>query len=198
MKASIVALTIHSHSWCAEEACTPLALSPIYIRMPVAEGWQWVHEHVTGSTIANTGNNIPYPLFGEHLSNRVLYVNIDRRAGWRFHDYARARSRADAPPAGALAQPSGQLMPVGRGSPADASRPRYDRWEGSHEAWVHNLRSEGVGYLFASVLSAYELDHVWHNAEGFPIEDDWARADTQTFRLVYANHQIRIYQLAQP
>jgi hypothetical protein len=48
-----------------------------------------------------------------------------------------------------------------------------------------------------SVLSAYEVDFVSHNAGGFPIEDDWARADP-AFTLVYENGQVRIYGLAQP
>ena len=35
--------------------------------------------------------------------------------------------------------------------------------------------------------------HVAHNDGGFPIEDDWARADPSTFTLIYENPQIRIY-----
>jgi hypothetical protein len=196
--AACVALTIGSRSSCAREDCSALAISPIYVRAPMAVGWQWVHEHITGSTIANAGNNIPYPLFDEHLSNRVYYVNIDRRTGWRFHDYARARGKTAWEASATLARPSGQLVPVGDGPGAEASRPRYDRWEGYREAWIQNLRSAGAGYLFVSVLSAYEIDYVWHNDDGFPVEDEWARADTQAFRLVYANGQVRIYALALP
>ena len=90
-------------------------------------------------------------------------------------------------------------MPLPPGRPVDdASRPRYERWEGLREAWLRNLNSAAVTHLFVSVLSAYEIDYVWHNEGGFPIEDDWARADSRTFTLVYANDQVRIYSLAQP
>jgi hypothetical protein len=64
---------------------------------------------------------------------------------------------------------------------------------GDREAWLANLWTAGVNHLFVSTLSAYEIDYVWHNAGGFPIEDDWAREDAPAFRLVYENPQVRIY-----
>ena len=196
--AGCIALTVGSRAWCAQEECSALALSPTYIRATMVVGWQWVHAHIAHSTIAYTGNNVSYPLFDEHLSNRVYYVNIDRHTGWRFHDYARARGRAGTEPSAALARASGQLMPLREGRIEEASRPRYDRWEGYREAWIQNLRSAGAGYLFVSVLSAYEIDYVWHNEQGFPIEDEWARAGPQAFRLVYENGQVRIYAVDLP
>lgn len=89
-------------------------------------------------------------------------------------------------------------MPLREGRREEASRPRYDRWEGYREAWIQNLRSAGAGYLFVSVLSAYEIDYVWHNEQGFPIEDEWARAGPRAFRLVYENGQVRIYAVDLP
>jgi hypothetical protein len=65
--------------------------------------------------------------------------------------------------------------------------------EGHRDAWIHNLKALGVGYLFVSALSAYEIDYVWHNSDGFPIEDDWARLDRGAFPVVYENPQVRIY-----
>ena len=194
--AGCVALTIGSQAAYARNGSSALALSPTYVRAGMIEGWQWVQSHIAQSTMAYAGNNIPYPLFDEHLSNRVSYVNIDRHASWRFHDYARARGRAAAEPTVRLAQPSGQLMPLPAGPREGASRPRYERWEGHRVAWIQNLRSAGIVYLFVSVLSAYEIDYVWHNDAGFPIEDEWARADPQRFTLVYENSQVRIYAVA--
>ena len=72
-------------------------------------------------------------------------------------------------------------------------RPRYERMQGDRNAWSRNLRVLGVDHLFISALSAYEIDNVWHNDYGFPIEDEWARADPQAFALVYENPQVRIY-----
>jgi Dolichyl-phosphate-mannose-protein mannosyltransferase len=194
--AGCIAVTVGLQASCPDEECSPLALSPTYVRAAMLVGWQWVHNHVDHSTIANTGNNLPYPLFGAHLSNRVYYVNIDRHAGWRFHDYAHARGRPGTEASATLARASGQLMPLREGRIEEASRPRYERWEGYREAWIQNLRAAGAGYLVVSVLSPYEIDYVWHNEPGFPIEDEWAKADPQIFTLVYENDQIRVYALA--
>jgi hypothetical protein len=172
-----------------------LELSPTYIRGGTISGWDWIHNHVTQATIANTGNNIPYPLFGEHLSNRVVYVNLDRHADWRFHDYARMRGHRDGSASiDALAQPSGQLMPIA-GPHAEASRPRYERLEGHPDAWLRNLRDAKVTHVFITRLSAYEIEYVFHNAGGFPIEDDWARDAPAAFTLVYENGEVRIYSI---
>ena len=66
------------------------------------------------------------------------------------------------------------------------------------DAWIDNLRQMHVYYLFVSRLSAYEIDYVWHNDAGFPIEDEWAKADPQTFRLIYENQEVRIYAISLP
>jgi hypothetical protein len=163
------------------------------------DAWRWTSAHLDHATIAYTGNNVPYPLFGEQLTNRVYYVNIDRHASWGFHDYARAHSRPGVTePSAPLAHASGELMPASANPREEAPRPRYERREGYREAWVQNLRSRGVDRLFVSALSVYEIDDVWHNDRGFPIEDEWAKADPLSFRLVYENLQIRIYALARP
>jgi hypothetical protein len=197
--AACLALATSAKASYASDRSSLLTLSPTYIRSGMTAGWDWTHRNITHATIANSGNNVPYPLFEEDLANRVRYVNIDRHTDWRFHDYARARKAAPPDAPGRLATASGQLMPLLPGRPVDeASRPRYERWDGFREAWLRNLRSAGVTHLFVSVLSAYEIDFVWHNAGGFPIEDDWARADPRAFTLVYASDQVRIYSLAQP
>jgi hypothetical protein len=195
--AACAALAVHAQTSYAWDRSSLLALSPTYIRSGMIVGWHWVHDHLEGASIANTGNNIPYPLFDEHLSNRVYYINIDRHADWRFHDYARVRGRAGAATAHDLAQPSGQLTPLaGFGAESEASRPRYERREGYPDGWLRNLREAGVTHLFVSVLSAYEIGYLRHNPDGFPIEDDWARADPATFTLVYENGQVRVYSVA--
>ena len=138
---------------------------------------------------------------GERLTNRVIYVNIDGRDHWRFHDYDRAYRLGQLvlkPPT--LATSSGELLPAPAhsGPHANASRPRYERMQGARSAWELGLRRTGVGHLYISALSAYEVDNVWHNAGGFPIEDDWARSDPAIFRLMYENPQVRIYAVAFP
>jgi hypothetical protein len=172
------------------------------------DAWRWISEHVHHATIAYSGNNVPYPLFGEQLTNRVYYVNIDRHASWRFHDYARVHNRPGvrevtglsglSGPSATLARPSGELLPALLDGHEGASRPRYERQEGYRDAWVQNLRALGVDHLLVSTLSVYEIDDNWHNERGFPIEDDWAKADPQTFSLAYENPQVRVYNLSRP
>ena len=55
------------------------------------------------------------------------------------------------------------------------------------------MKALGVDCLFVTMLSAYEIDSVSHNAGGFPVEDDWARSDPSSFTLLFANDQVRIY-----
>ena len=69
---------------------------------------------------------------------------------------------------------------------------------GYRDAWLRNLKSRGVTVLFVSALSAYEIDNVWHDAAGFPIESTWAQADPDSFHLIYENRQVRIYSVALP
>ena len=182
-------------TWCAASGCEYLRTTSTFLRPTFLDAWAWIDGHVSGATIAYAGNNVPYPLTGPRLTNRVIYVNIDRHPGWRFHDYDRAaRQRMNAAPATALATSSGVLLPVeAAGGRIDAVRPRYERMRGDRDAWLANLWATGVDHLCVSALSAYEIDYVWHNAGGFPIEDDWARQDAQAFRLVYENSQVRIY-----
>jgi hypothetical protein len=66
---------------------------------------------------------------------------------------------------------------------------------GSRDEWVANLTSRAVTYVFISTLDPYETEYVWHNAQGFPIEDEWARSDPAVFRLVYENSDVRIYRV---
>jgi Dolichyl-phosphate-mannose-protein mannosyltransferase len=202
LAASSAALTMEPAARCASTSCALLTISPTFIRAPTVDAWRWAAEHIHDSTIAYTGNNVPYPLAGDHLTNRVIYVNIDRHVDWRFHDYERAhrRRRDETLPAAPLATPSGVLTPIA--GPArwhvDAVRPRYERMLGDRTAWMANLRARGVDRLFVSALSAYEIDFVAHNDGGFPVEDDWARAEPSTFSLIYDNPEARIYIVHPP
>lgn len=180
---------------CGEAPCEYLQLTSIFLRQSMIEAWRWMDANVSGATVAYSGNNVPYLLAGPRLNNRVYYVNTDNHPGWRLHDYDRAMRQgqplaADPP----LATSSGVLRPLASPSGAiDAVRPRYARLGGNRDAWIRNLRALKIDHLFVSALSAYEIDYVWHNAGGFPIEDEWARTDPQRFPLLYENSQVRVY-----
>lgn len=196
-----VTLAIGAETWCVPARCDFLQIPSPHIRLNYLYGSRWIVANASPSTIAYTGDNLPYPLSGSHLANVVSYVNIDRHAEWRFHDYARAFRRApvrESDPA-RLASSSGILVPSPQSnSPIDAPRPRFERMYGTREAWLGNLKARGIGYLFVSALGPYEIDNVWHNDQGFPIEDEWAKADPVAFRLAYENPDARVYEVHLP
>jgi hypothetical protein len=190
-------LTVGANRWWPGPQSNYLSVTPPFIRSDLQLGWQWMGVNVSASTVAYTGNNLPYPLAGPRLTNRVVYVNIDGRPRWKFHDYDRAYRRGRfTPTPPLLATRSGELLPVphdDRGD--DALRPRYERMQGIRLAWIDNLQRLGVSCLFVSQLSAYEIDYVWHDESGFPIENTWADGDPRMFDLVYHNSQVRVYRV---
>ena len=165
---------VGSERLCGPTGCAFLETPPNFIRTTTQDGWAWMAAHTSLATVAYTGTNVPYPLFGDRLTNRVYYVNIDYHANWRFHDYDRARRK----------RPDYQAP--------DHTRPRYERQNGSAAAWMQNLRTRGVNYVFIGALSTFE-DALWQDDEGFPVEDTWAESAPNAFDLVYANRDVRIY-----
>ncbi|HEV3139827.1 MAG TPA: hypothetical protein VGY57_04900, partial [Vicinamibacterales bacterium] len=168
------------------------------IRPELFDGWRWIGDHVSDATVAYTGMNLPYPLTGRRLTNRVVYANIDGRLRWRFHDYDRAlRQNRFTPTPPLLATSSGELLPAVRDSAGgvDALRPRYERLQGIREAWENNLIQMHTRWLFIASLSAYERDYVWHDELDFPIEQTWAMADPAMFHLEYENPGVRVYSI---
>jgi hypothetical protein len=194
-------LALAGEHGCAGAPCEYLDTTSPYIRSGLLTSWTWVSEHVQHGTIAYTGINLPYALFGPQFTNRVMYVNIDGHLRWRLHDYDRAyRAGRFSPQPPLLATSSGELEPIapGQGPRSDAIRPRYERMEGYEDLWVGNLRALGVTHVFVSALSAYEIDNVWHNDGGFPIEDEWARRASRMFDVIYESPQARIYAFTPP
>jgi hypothetical protein len=197
--ASVVVLVGLGERWCAPSRCDYLDMTSPYLRTNLIFGWRWIAANTHHSTVAYTGINLPYPLTGDRLTNRVVYVNIDGHLRWRFHDYDRAyRTGRLTLLSPLLAAGSGELMPMTDrpGVKASALRPRYERLQGYRDAWIHNLRALGVAHLFVSSLTAYEVDYMWHNGGDFPVEDDWASDDPQVFRVEYENPQVRIYAVS--
>jgi hypothetical protein len=69
--------------------------------------------------------------------------------------------------------------------------------QGDSDAWQFGLTAMSVRYVFVAALSAYEVNYVWHNDEGFPIEDEWAKAGSGRFRAVFENRLVHIYRFGQ-
>lgn len=191
-----ITLAIGAHHWCAAGLCDYVQIDNPHIHGSYRYATRWLLDHTRGANVAYSGNNLPYPLSGSDLRNTVHYVNIDSHVSWRFDQYAHAYENGELvdPPA-PLARSSGVLMPA-RGP--DAIRPRFERRGGDPDEWKINLRRARIGYLFVTTLDAYEADYQWHNADGFPIEDEWARKDPASFGLTYSNEDVRIYEVRLP
>jgi hypothetical protein len=190
------ALALSEDTACQPGRCDRLHVTDPFIRAGLLRTWEWMDANIHDSTVAYTGVNLPYPLAGLRLTNRVVYVNIDGHLDWRFHDYDRAyRAGRFEPVPPPLAISSGELVPLPAktGPRDDAIRPRYERLEGVPALWIHNLQRLGVNYVFIGRLSAYEIDYQAHGPEGFPIEDEWAQAEPATFTRVHDDEDARVY-----
>jgi hypothetical protein len=148
-------------------------------------GWLELELHVGpgGARIAYAGTNIPYYLFGSGLRNEVRYINVDAHRDWLMHDYHRA---AQARGLGNWPNPL----------------PGWDRAHPDYQAWLANLRAERIQLLVVARVSTVGGRHNVADAEGFPIERQWAESHHETFVPLYgvAEHdpRFRIYRLEPP
>src|SRR5262249_9999595 len=110
---SSAALAGAAGAWCAAARCEYLQVTSPHIPAAIVDAWDWTADNVRHATVAYTGINLPYPLTGSQLTNRVVYVNTDSHVRWRFHDYDRAYRAGRFTPVGPpLASSSGELMPI--------------------------------------------------------------------------------------
>jgi hypothetical protein len=194
-------LAFGDDSWCVPGRCESVNVSDPFVRGGLINAWRWTDAHIHEATVAYTGINLPYPLAGPHLSNRVVYVNIDGHPSWRLDNYDRAyRAGRFSPLSPALAVSSGELEPIrpGIGPRDDAVRPRYERLEGFADLWTHNLDQLHVDDLFVARLSVYEIDYEAHDASGYPIEAAWAAQSPDRFTLIFEDEDARIYSVHGP
>jgi hypothetical protein len=138
-----------------------------------------------GTRVAYSGNDLPYYLQGVGLRNTVRYVNIDAHPDWLLHDYHLAAS-------------------AGRSRPAlwDYPRPGWDRIHPDYDAWLANLRAEGIQLLVVTKVNPAEGPHNVADPEKFPIERRWAEAHPETFELLYGpaegDPEFRLYRVKPP
>ena len=174
-----------------------LSLSPTYVRAGMVAGWDWTTNHVVDSVVAYSGNNVPYPLFGEHLSNSARYINIDRHSSWRFHDYARARGKGRA--RGALACAAfGTAHAAGWGQfrgleTAIRTLGRRPRRLGRQFACRRSVAS--VRYRSSRPMN---LNSPGTTKGAFPSRTHGLGPIRTCFRLIFENGQVRVYSLAHP
>jgi len=150
-----------------------------YGAFPVGRAWAKLDTMSAGRSvrIASVGAERSYGLFGTELKNDVLTVSISQDPSVDFHHYWRkALEKGDAP--------------------SNMERPQWHRENGSHDAWLANLRRREVDIVFATVLEPMARGAMIHDSRGFPIEVEWAESDKENFRQVrYYNPEVRIYEL---
>ena len=61
-------------------------------------------------------------------------------------------------------------------------------------AWIANLRKKGIDYLFVMLSSAENREH--EDPLRFAVEDEWAAAHPEQFRLVFSNSLVHIYKIS--
>ena len=157
----------------------PPALVTYYFRNygEAINGWAWVKTHLSGQTIAHTGDNMPYPLYGKGYTNDVVYVNIDDHFGWKFHDYELHE----------------RTLPGYR--PPSTEKPGYYRLRPDYHRWLSNLWKHGASYLFVATVPEWDESYNWMDAERFPVERRWADEHPGAFELVFENDGAKIYRV---
>ena len=148
-------------------------------------GWQEldIRSGSSGARVAYAGNDLPYYLMGVGFRNDVRYVNVDAHPGWLLHDYHRAAS-TNAP------------------TTWDHPRPGWDRIHPEYDAWLANLRAEGIQLLVVTQANPQEGPHNIADSAGFTIEAVWAAAHPETFEPLYGvaerDPRFRLYRIRPP
>jgi hypothetical protein len=164
----------------------PGAVDPMFRHYPPFRdfyaGWRAFDSYAGahGARVAYAGTNIPYYLLGPGLRNDVRYVNVDGHPGWLLHDYHRE----------AIARGQGHWP---------NSRPGWDRLHPDYRAWLDNLDAEKIQLLVVTRVNPAEGAHNVADAEGFPIERQWADAHPERFSRLYGQDErdpwFRLYRL---
>lgn len=125
----------------------------------IALAWRWLNENTGGGKkVAYTGRNEFYPLFGQLLKNKVVYVSVNNKPSLP-HYYEDGLYRKDK---------------------------YFDSWE-------DNLRKERVDCLFIAL--PFPLNNESEDINEFPIEDKWAQAHPENFKLLFNNSKAKIYSV---
>ena len=135
--------------------------------------WSWVRANVRDARLAYTGANVEFPLTGERVGNRVMYVNVAGEPDDRLHDFARR-----AP-----------------GQRSSSAEPAPYRDGASFDVWWRNLRAAQAEILFVARLHPIVLRSIAADGDGFPVERRWADEHKERFVLRYASSEARVYAI---
>lgn len=135
---------------------------PVDFGLKMYPAWQTLEQNTgkSGATVAYTGTNLPYYLFGIGLRNRVRYINVNAPADRQMHEY-----RQDNPP-------------------SPDPWPQWYRDNPDYRQWVRNLEELGVQYLFVARENMHGRRYEGTGLPPFPIEYQWAIEHPERFQLL--------------
>lgn len=136
------------------------------------KAWAWINDNTHGNNIAYVGRPVPYPLYGTNLKNNVFYVSVNTKDPIRLHDLKYSKYRWD----------SAEKM--------HKSFEEQNNYRGNadYPVWLENLYRRKTDFLFI-----YSLHHTKDII--FPIEEKWAKANPDKFKLIFSNNTVMIYRL---
>ena len=139
----------------------------------------FLSERYGSARVAFAGSTDSLTLYGWQQSHRVRYHHIDLADDSRFHD----RVRAFKPWRTEL---RGDLL----GHGYYRARPLFPAWRANLERW-------GADVLVCRQLPAWVLRKrlFVKTPDGYPLEARWAAAHPETFREVYDDGEVRIFEL---
>jgi hypothetical protein len=140
-------------------------------------GWNYIWGMDAPLRIAYSGSNVPYPLLGPGIENRVMYVNINKHSDWKFHDYGR------------------WFWKESRWMRPNTPEPALYRLERNAAEWWENLRKAEADYIFVTRVGRNALLNIAHDERGWPVESIWAVEHPEAFRIVYEDMFVRIFSI---
>lgn len=179
--AAAALLLISAASFCVYlstmSAAYPKYKGNYYTGFPLGQAWAAFNMNARDATVAFTGTDLSFGLFGPGLRNRAVYVNVNRFGNYRFHEHL------------------ARIKKEGRWFAPPNDRINFHREDPDYNGWLANLRAAKADFLFASVIHQTDRGWIPHDKEFFPIERAWADSHPETFRPVWGNSQTRIYRI---
>lgn len=138
-----------------------------------AQAWNWLNDHTTGNNIAYIGRPVGFPLYGTNFKNNVYYVSVNKIEPAMLHYFPDSK----------------YIWGYNRNKVFRnfESQENY-RGNADYNVWLNNLQKRKTDFLFI-------YSELIKKSDDFPIEDKWARAHPEIFKLAFGNSTIRIYKL---
>jgi hypothetical protein len=138
------------------------------------EAWRWLNKSTISDNIAYVGRPVSLPLYGSRFKNNVYYVSVNKIEPAKLHYFPYAKYSWGYN----FESLHKNLRQKGN----------Y-RQNADYNTWLKNLLAKDTDFLF--VYSLHQTEKII-----FPIEDRWASAHKERFKLGFRNNMVHIYKLA--